>query len=407
MKLQVARLPDEAPATAPVPSEPQAAQVAQETRKGPLAERPADEKNSDRDITIKDAAGKMGEPALPGAGPGGGGGLVGPGFAAPQAPNVATNNNRYDGRPGTKSPFRYNPSAPPTLPAKPSAGLAGAAGGAAAPGATLNGVTMAPSTKADADGLKWLGDGGWQPGRFKQAIPDNLLPFGSDRALLQSDKLREAAAAQAKGIPPAGRRGVLFAKLDQKGAAGESKFENRDEQQYRKDLEKAKEVTQKKYQELQKRLGEELDRQRSESGEQLGKATEAETKAAAAPEFGGSNITNNARGLRNVPVPAETRAIIRVRTAVPTSHPLVVREYAAPRPGSDKRETSELEADTILWQPVIVLPNSGKTTLHVQLGSAQGGYQVLIAGHTLDGRIGGVRGFIPVAEVVNADPNKP
>ena len=64
--------------------------------------------------------------------------------------------------------------------------------------------------------------------------------------------------------------------------------------------------------------------------------------------------------------------------------PLYVREYAAPWPGG----TDTPDGDTILWQPVIVLPTEGKTTLQFHLGSSPGGYQVLVAGHTLDGRIG-------------------
>jgi hypothetical protein len=80
--------------------------------------------------------------------------------------------------------------------------------------------------------------------------------------------------------------------------------------------------------------------------------------------------------------------------AFTTSQPLVVREYAAPRPGVQDAE-SEIP-DTILWQPVIVLPGDGKTKLTFQLGSARG-YQLVVAGHTLNGRIGAIRELIPVA----------
>ena len=85
----------------------------------------------------------------------------------------------------------------------------------------------------------------------------------------------------------------------------------------------------------------------------------------------------------------------RVRTALPRTAPLVVREYAAPRPGSN--DAAALDSDAVLWQPLIVLPTDGKTTLHFHLGSAPGGYQVLVAGHTTDGRIGSVRTFLPIA----------
>ena len=43
--------------------------------------------------------------------------------------------------------------------------------------------------------------------------------------------------------------------------------------------------------------------------------------------------------------------------------------------------------DTILWQPVIVLPADGKARVAFHLGNARGGYEVVVAGHTLDGRL--------------------
>ena len=84
-----------------------------------------------------------------------------------------------------------------------------------------------------------------------------------------------------------------------------------------------------------------------------------------------------------------------IRSAVPRTAPLVIREYAAPRPGSNDAHDS----DTVLWQPVIVLPSDGKTTLRFYLGNAPGGYQVIVAGHTPDGRIGSVRTVLPIAPV--------
>jgi hypothetical protein len=43
------------------------------------------------------------------------------------------------------------------------------------------------------------------------------------------------------------------------------------------------------------------------------------------------------------------------------------------------------------------------------LGYARGGYKVIVAGHTLDGRIGAVRRVIPVAPVqsIEAAPSTP
>ena len=91
----------------------------------------------------------------------------------------------------------------------------------------------------------------------------------------------------------------------------------------------------------------------------------------------------------------KSEAADRVRSALPRTAPLILREYAAPRPGS--RDSAEFESDTVLWKPVIVLPTDGKSTLRFHLGDAPGGYQVIVAGHTPDGRIGSVRTFLPVA----------
>lgn len=113
----------------------------------------------------------------------------------------------------------------------------------------------------------------------------------------------------------------------------------------------------------------------------------AETQA---KQFGSQGMVKNAEH-----DPITDMAYSWVKSAVPTVTPLVVREYAAPRPSSDGVD-AEIP-DTILWQPVIVLPNDGKATLTLQLGTAKGGYQVMIAGHTLDGRIGAIRGTIPVS----------
>jgi hypothetical protein len=95
---------------------------------------------------------------------------------------------------------------------------------------------------------------------------------------------------------------------------------------------------------------------------------------------------------------AEPDASDRIRGSVPWAPPLVVREYASPPPGRSPGQS--LSADTILWQPVIVLPTEGKATVTFHTGSAPGGYQVIVAGHTLDGRIGSFRMILPV----RADP---
>jgi hypothetical protein len=112
--------------------------------------------------------------------------------------------------------------------------------------------------------------------------------------------------------------------------------------------------------------------------------------------------------MKKVQVQSELATVYRtfnnIQAAVPNTPPLIAREYAPPRPGSTPADAvfSLTESDTIFWQPVIVLPTDGKTTLNFNIGSAEGGYQVIIAGHTLagkngqDGRIGAIRRIIPV-----------
>ena len=92
----------------------------------------------------------------------------------------------------------------------------------------------------------------------------------------------------------------------------------------------------------------------------------------------------------------------RIRAAIPRMAPLIVREYAAPRPGFALN--LEPESDTVLWQPLIVLPTDGKTTTAFHLGSGVAGYRVMIAGHTPDGRIGAVRGLLPVGKTAPPPP---
>jgi putative zinc finger protein len=99
---------------------------------------------------------------------------------------------------------------------------------------------------------------------------------------------------------------------------------------------------------------------------------------------------------------SEALALARFKQVVTNESPLYVREYAAPRPGTI--EADSFAHDTILWQPVIVLPADGKTTIPFQLGQADNGYQLVVAGHTLDGRLGAIRGIIPTAPV---DPTEP
>ena len=101
--------------------------------------------------------------------------------------------------------------------------------------------------------------------------------------------------------------------------------------------------------------------------------------------------------------PEEARALLRIEQKLPKVPPLVVREYAAARPGAGDPLLDA--SDTVLWQPVIVLPADGKAKVPFYVGFAPGGYEVVVAGHTLDGRIGAIRGVIPVAPTQSSIPD--
>jgi hypothetical protein len=108
------------------------------------------------------------------------------------------------------------------------------------------------------------------------------------------------------------------------------------------------------------------------------------------------------------PLGAEERRLLeRVRLSPAPAPPMVVREYAHKRPTSGPEETRRDFAETLLWQPVIVLPRDGKATLKFDLSDAINGYRVLVAGHTLDGRIGAATGTIEVRKPLAVEPKLP
>ena len=77
---------------------------------------------------------------------------------------------------------------------------------------------------------------------------------------------------------------------------------------------------------------------------------------------------------------------------VPRLPPLVVREYAHSRSGNGTLD----HVETLLWQPVLVVPGSGTASVTFALGNAEVPYHVVVSGHTLDGRIGTVTTKIEV-----------
>lgn len=101
--------------------------------------------------------------------------------------------------------------------------------------------------------------------------------------------------------------------------------------------------------------------------------------------------------------------IQRIERAIPNSPPLLVREYAhtRPTPTPEANGTRTDFTETLLWQPVLVTPSDGRLTLEFALADAVAPYQVLIAGHTLDGRIGAMTSLIEVRKPFALDPKLP
>ncbi len=86
--------------------------------------------------------------------------------------------------------------------------------------------------------------------------------------------------------------------------------------------------------------------------------------------------------------------------------PFVVREYAHERDPSFGNVRADF-TETVYWHPVLVLPDSGKTTVHFQLSDDIARYQILVAGHTTDGRIGAITKTIEARKPFTVDPKLP
>ena len=63
--------------------------------------------------------------------------------------------------------------------------------------------------------------------------------------------------------------------------------------------------------------------------------------------------------------------------------------------------------ETVCWQPIIVLPENGRAEIQFQLSDSIARYQVLVAGHTLDGRLGAVTMQIEARKPFTVDPKLP
>ncbi len=109
-------------------------------------------------------------------------------------------------------------------------------------------------------------------------------------------------------------------------------------------------------------------------------------------------------GVAGEPRPRDDGEIMGGRRA--TVLPFVVREYAHERDPSLGVVRSDF-TETVYWHPVLVLPESGKTKIEFQLADDIARYQVLVAGHTTDGRIGAITKTIEARKPFSVDPKMP
>ncbi|MGL6095012.1 MAG: alpha-2-macroglobulin family protein, partial [Fimbriiglobus sp.] len=107
--------------------------------------------------------------------------------------------------------------------------------------------------------------------------------------------------------------------------------------------------------------------------------------------------------------PFAERVADLARTHVPQLPPLVIREYAhvrkTPPIGDEDARTDFTE--TLFWHPVLVAGPDGTATASFQLSDAVAPYRVLVAGHTLDGRIGASSHVIEVRKPIVVEPKLP
>jgi anti-sigma factor RsiW len=91
----------------------------------------------------------------------------------------------------------------------------------------------------------------------------------------------------------------------------------------------------------------------------------------------------------------------------PPPPPMVVREYAhAYRPGEDPVVRTDF-AETLLWQPVLVVPADGKAQVSFELCDSVTAFEVTAFGHTLDGRLGAATGQVESRLPFTLDPKTP
>ncbi len=101
----------------------------------------------------------------------------------------------------------------------------------------------------------------------------------------------------------------------------------------------------------------------------------------------------------------EMTAIDRLKKALMRHSPFVVRQYAHVQPFPSEMRSNFTE--TVLWQPVLVLPGDGRTNLNFQVSDSINAYRVLLAGHTLDGQLGASTGLLEVRKPLGIEVKLP
>ncbi len=82
-----------------------------------------------------------------------------------------------------------------------------------------------------------------------------------------------------------------------------------------------------------------------------------------------------------------------------------VREYRFEKTGDANVRDDFTE--TVYWHPALVMPQDGRAKIQFALSDSITRYQVLVAGHTLDGRIGAVTTHIEARKPFTVDPKTP
>jgi uncharacterized protein YfaS (alpha-2-macroglobulin family) len=92
----------------------------------------------------------------------------------------------------------------------------------------------------------------------------------------------------------------------------------------------------------------------------------------------------------------------------PPADPFVVREFRheveLTKLNEERQDKTE---ETVLWNPVVVLPEDGKTTVKFSVADAITRYRVLVDGHTLDGRLGSMKSHIEVRKPFSVEAKLP